>query len=67
MGSRPTEKIRRRMVEAMKVLMPEGRGNVMTTARETNIAAHTRPDIRVSNSKKQAWNLFYFTVKKRKF
>ena len=53
MGSRPTEKMRRRMVEAMKVLIPEGRGNVITTARETNMAAQTRPDNRVSSSTTQ--------------
>lgn len=43
-GSRPTEKIRRRMVEAMSALIPWGWGSTMTIASETSIAIHSRAD-----------------------
>lgn len=43
-GSRPTEKIRRRMVEAISARMPWGWGKTMTMARETSIAIHRRAD-----------------------
>lgn len=43
-GSRPTEKIRRRMVEAISARMPWGWGKMMTMARETSIAIHRRAD-----------------------
>ena len=55
-GSSPTENIRRRMVEAMNVLIPDGRGNVMTMASDINMAAHTSPDKRGSSSEQQARN-----------
>ena len=38
------------MVDAMNVLIPDGLGNVMTMARETNMAVHTKPDRRGSSS-----------------
>ena len=41
------------MVEAMNVLIPDGRGNVMTMASDINMAAHTNPDKRGSSSEQQ--------------
>lgn len=43
-GSRPTEKIRRSIVEAMSARMPWGWGKTMTIARETSMAIHSRAD-----------------------
>ena len=51
-GSSPTEKINLKMVEAMNVRIPEGRGKVMTIARDTNMAVHTNPDNQESKSEK---------------
>lgn len=49
-GSRPTENIRRKIVEAIRVLIPAGLGNVITIARETSMAVHTKPDSLESSS-----------------
>ena len=46
------------MVEAMNVLIPDGRGNVMTMASDINMAAHTKPDKRGSNSEQQGTNKY---------
>lgn len=43
-GCSPTEKISRRMVDAMKARMPWGLGSAMTMARETSRAVHSSPD-----------------------
>lgn len=43
-GSRPTEKMRRSIVEAISARMPWGWGNTMTIARETSMAIHSRAD-----------------------
>lgn len=44
MGCSPTEKISRRIVDAMKARMPWGLGSAMTMARETSRAVHSSPD-----------------------
>ena len=41
------------MVDAMNVLIPDGRGNVITMARDINMAAQTNPDKRGSSSVKK--------------
>lgn len=41
-GSRPTEKMSRKIVEAMSARMPCGWGRTMTMARETSMASHSR-------------------------
>lgn len=43
-GSRPTEKIRRSMVEAISARIPWGWGKMMTIARETSMAIQSRAD-----------------------
>lgn len=43
-GSKPTEKIRRRMVEAISALIPCGCGKTMTIARDTSMAIHSSAD-----------------------
>lgn len=43
-GSRPTEKIRRRMVDAISARMPWGWGKMMTIARDTSMAIQSRAD-----------------------
>lgn len=43
-GCKPTENIRRNIVEAIKALIPWGLGRAMTIARDISIAVHSRPD-----------------------
>ena len=49
-GSSPTEKMRRRMVEPANVQMPDGRGKVTIITNEIHIAIQTRADRRASRS-----------------
>ena len=49
-GSSPAEKIRRTIVEAMRVRIPDARGSMMTIASDTSSNVHTSPDRRGSNS-----------------
>ena len=42
----------RRMIEAMSVMMLDGVAMVITRARDANMAVHTSPDSRGSNSGK---------------
>jgi hypothetical protein len=49
-GSTPTEKIIRRINDAINVMMLDGVAMVITRARDANMAVHTRPDRRESNS-----------------
>lgn len=64
-GSRPTEKIRRRMVEAISARMPWGWGKTMTMARETSIANHRRADkwgsrVPEGGERRDKWPLLFF-------
>lgn len=43
-GSNPTEKMRRRMVEAMIARIPWGWGKMKTKPRENSITIHSRAD-----------------------
>lgn len=64
-GSSPTEKIRRRMVEMIRVRIPAGRGTVITIANDTSMAVHTSPDSRGSSSeayKQKSHELRWFSM-----
>lgn len=43
-GCKPTEKMSRRIVEAIRARMPWGLGRAMTMAKEMSMAVHSRPD-----------------------
>lgn len=49
-GSSPTEYISRKIVDTIRVRIPEGRGTIMTIINDTTIAVQTSPERRGSSS-----------------